>query len=793
MFEKKQIFIGKIVDLWIIFILILLPILLFNKAFLLKGIFIYGDACSSFFPYKAHTLELLRDGTLPLWTSYIHNGHPLAAIFTTAAFYPLNILFVFLPSYISWNYSIILHYVLAGVFMYLFLREIGLVRSSALFGGIVFMFNGFFIGHIEHTNMVACGIWLPLILLFIEKAIRNKKHIYSLLAGITLGIQFLAGYPQISLYILLTLFSYIIFYLILGFKNISDFKFVRFITISFIITFIVGIGLFAVQLIPTYELIAHSSRGEGLSYSKATQYSFSPSYLVLFLMPYFYCDPLDSMALEYLNLSELTGYCGILSLIFGIFGILFYRRKYTFYFSLLLIGSLILAFGKYTPFYNLFYHFPGGSFIRAPARFLYLYAFSLSILSSFGMQYLINLYQDPSRKHPFICMIMVLLTMGVIGVCLANKSIILNFLTPMGKENLYTFIFENIILFSSLFTCSSLIIILYLQKKIRLIYFIWIVILLLIVDLFIYWYSFNPVDEPSFHTSKSKTANFLLKDNSLYRIYSYLLIPKNKFEYLYRRDTNIMWWTIREALLGNMGMVHKIQCLHGYTAPLTLSRWNKFFKELYKRPIHESLKQLGCLNVKYLLSFENIENNGLEFINETNYGVRIYKNKFVMPRAFVVHKIKVVSSVQEALDKLMEKEFKPDKYAIVEGPVETHIKELNGTDINSDKVEIVKYLSNEVIINTNLSNNGLLILNDTLYPGWEVYVDLKKERIYQTNYLVRGVFITKGEHRIRFIYNPWTFKLGFFITISTLLITLISWCLLIIKSTKGNKEEIMNP
>ena len=54
----------------------------------------------------------------------------------------------------------------------------------------------------------------------------------------------------------------------------------------------------------------------------------------------------------------------------------------------------------------------------------------------------------------------------------------------------------------------------------------------------------------------------------------------------------------------------------------------------------------------------------------------------------------------------------------------------------------------------------LLVWSDTEYPGWIATVDGKKQPIYQTDLLFRGVFLTPGEHTIEFIYRPLPFYLG---------------------------------
>jgi uncharacterized membrane protein YfhO len=49
---------------------------------------------------------------------------------------------------------------------------------------------------------------------------------------------------------------------------------------------------------------------------------------------------------------------------------------------------------------------------------------------------------------------------------------------------------------------------------------------------------------------------------------------------------------------------------------------------------------------------------------------------------------------------------------------------------------------------------GLLVLKDTWYPGWEARVDGTKVPIYRVNGCFRGVIVPAGEHRVIFKYKP---------------------------------------
>ena len=112
-------------------------------------------------------------------------------------------------------------------------------------------------------------------------------------------------------------------------------------------------------------------------------------------------------------------------------------------------------------------------------------------------------------------------------------------------------------------------------------------------------------------------------------------------------------------------------------------------------------------------------------------------------------------------------DFKSRKEAVVLG-FDDKILEMGG----QDKVEIIHYSENEIILKTVSDNGGLLVLSENYYePGWKAVVDDKETQIYQTNHVLRSITIPKGVHDVKFYYNDKTYLLSR--TISRTLLTII--------------------
>ncbi len=157
--------------------------------------------------------------------------------------------------------------------------------------------------------------------------------------------------------------------------------------------------------------------------------------------------------------------------------------------------------------------------------------------------------------------------------------------------------------------------------------------------------------------------------------------------------------------------------------------------------------------------------------------VRIYENVHALRRAFVVHRVEEVADGEAALARMQQRDFDPAGLAVVEGPIPARVREdlTDAPESDRSQVTITRYEDTRVELEARMENAGLVLLTDTNYPGWKVYVDGERAELYPTDYLFRGVFISEGEHKIEFVYDPASFKLGVAISVAALLALLGVW------------------
>jgi len=104
------------------------------------------------------------------------------------------------------------------------------------------------------------------------------------------------------------------------------------------------------------------------------------------------------------------------------------------------------------------------------------------------------------------------------------------------------------------------------------------------------------------------------------------------------------------------------------------------------------------------------------------------------------------------LNYLRDKNFDPGETAVVEEWPHEALSVSGGGDSQS-VVNIERYAELSVSIRTKSRTEGLLILSDYCYPGWKGYLDDKPVDILRVNYILRGIYLPKGEHKVRFQYK----------------------------------------
>ena len=149
-----------------------------------------------------------------------------------------------------------------------------------------------------------------------------------------------------------------------------------------------------------------------------------------------------------------------------------------------------------------------------------------------------------------------------------------------------------------------------------------------------------------------------------------------------------------------------------------------------------------------------------------DHEIKIYEYSDYLPRAALFSSVEAVPDDAAALARLGSPALDIFQTAVVStttlDPMDMPaIRSLNSQPHERvQAARIISYASQEVIIDAAVERPALLVLNDSDYPGWKVYVDGRRSHSITANYLFRGVPLPPGRHLVRFAYKPASFAAG---------------------------------
>jgi hypothetical protein len=767
-----------------------------------------GDLAPFLYPNYHFAAEYLRQGVIPLWNPHLYSGAPFAADIQSGLFYPLNlILFLLVPELTyEWLEALaIFHFWLAGTNMYICLRLLtpasptpaeeeqtaGLIgrplRSLAAFAGaLAFQFSDLFIVHFGNLNMIAVAAWLPLVFLLFHRSLLQNRPGLAAASGAVLAFATLAGHIQITLFILLTLALYTLWYS--GYSlhtsplnpkppgetdhpirtidhapsltsHASRFtphvSRLTFYVLYFTLTLLTTIGLSALLLLPAYEMSQYTPRAQ-LPYEEAARYSLHPVQMVGLLVPgYFGRDP----ALHWGPWERVeTGYIGIMTLILALIGVLLSRGYFKGFLMGLGLLSLLLAMGGYSLFHGWLYAFaPGFDQMRAPARFILLLDFSLAALAAFGLNELLAPLTPAGQAR--LSALLKGLTWSLGGLLVV--ALPLSYYAMLVTQDRNPAIFNRAVgaasgvAFFAFFVIASLVA-LYIVCNYSLHEYIGgsLVILIIGLDLFMLGYNVDtghtyPV--AGFHHPEALA--FLQNDPNLYRL----------------EVTTDVW----HAWQPNTALLNHLYDVWGLYNPLTLADTTLYWSGAPPR----NTGRYNFLGIKYIIASKAgaPADGNIVPVFEADPQINIYLNQDALARVLFVGQAEVVADQAAAWEAIRAADFDPAQTVILEEG------EALNTQPNS-RLAILQYGINEVTVSVESDQPGYLVLSDAYYPGWQTFVDGQPEPIRRANYAFRAVYVPAGAHEVKFRFEPPIWKVGLAITGLTLL-TLILW--LIWQGRKG--------
>jgi hypothetical protein len=718
----------------------------------------------------------------PYWTNSAFGGMPT---YQLGAKYPhdyignLDDLIRFLPRPADYLFVYFLGF-------YLLLLVMKINPLQAFFGALTFGFSTYLIiilgvGHNAKALAIA---YMPMVVAGVLLVYRKKYILGGLLTMIAVALEINANHFQMTYYLLIFLFIVSGYFFYKYFKQ-KDFKSIGYSIRVFTIAGILALGANATALLATSEYAKTSTRSDNeltfnadgtkventnaLSNDYITEYSYGISESLNLFVPRLFggsnSENLGNQSKMYEFMvgqgvpedqatdfaSGLPTYWGdqpivaapayIGAVVFFLFILVLFidERKIKYIFVIGAFVSLVLSWGKnfsiltdlliqFAPMYNKF---------RAVSSIQVVLELCLPVLAIMGLQ---SFLKADAKKQWKSLWQTAAVCIGIVALLFVFKEMF-NFAGASDKYYRESYgpeflealkedrrsLYNADLLRSGFFVLvTSGVLWLFLKNRIAQTTTIILVGLLMVADLF--FIARNYVDASDFVSASEMEIPFqetqadaqILQDTTHYRVFE---------------------------IDGNMSSArtsyfHK--SIGGYSAVKPKRMQQIFDYQLSKN----NMDVLNMLNIKYIIQKDTA---GVDYPT---------MNPEANGNAWFVKNIKNVTSADEEMKSL--KSFNSKKVAIYNK--ESLDKSIIKSDFIKDTlatIQLTKFKSNRLNYVSNNKNDGFGVFSEMYYKnGWIATIDGKETPILRVNYVLRGISIPAGNHKIEFKFEPQVVKTG---------------------------------
>ncbi len=681
------------------------------------------DLTMQVLPWFEEQSRQLHAGQVPLWDTHEWGGQPLPGQAQPGTFYPLNWILWLMPHQgthlpmllLNWYY-VAIHY-MAALFTYLLCRDLGRSRPASLAAGLIFALAGF-LGRNDWPQMINGAVWTPLIFLFLLRAVQRIRPVSSAaLCGLFLGMAWLAGHHQIPIYLTIAsglVWSYYIFR-----SGKLDLRTGGLALMA--MTFCVLVG--GVQILPAREFGQLALRWVGIpnpmGWSDHIPYYVHGSHSLRPFQLFGIFTPQGDQSSD--------PFLGVVAFSLALLGLkMCWKDPAVKLFAALAIGGVLFAIGPHSVFHGLIYALvPLAEKARVPAMAVFLFQASAAVLAAYGVD---QLHASPPETPWLRTMIR--------GVFSAGRLLALVLLFALVSQK-FNWDWDDRVVITALVT-------------------------LLLAGLLYAWRAGSLSSRLGF-TLLTLLLLFELGNDA-----GYGLSDRNEWEqrkYIERVRGNpdladffhglqkigpFRVETQTEEIHSNWGDYHDVDFLQSY-AGVTVNTWHLEMQTWPTRMLY---------GVRYTLA-RNPTHDGQREVFQGASGIKVYETPEAFPRAWAIHEVVSISSVDQGREFVAEHGNQLQWKALTAGSAPN----LQRCPDSPDQVAVTRYRPSSVGISASMGCIGMVVLADTFYPGWHATVDGAPVPIQEVDMALRGVLVPQGRHDIQFYYRPWSVYLGALMTL----------------------------
>jgi Bacterial membrane protein YfhO len=737
-----------------------------------------GDQARVFQPFLQYTRKSLP--SIPLWDPSIMAGRPFLANGQSAVFSPFSVPAYVLPFWRSLAVMAALKLFVAAFGTYLLGRALGMGLGGALLAGVVFGFSLWLVAWLPWPN---ASVWafLPWLWLLADRIVRRPGLLsICALAGV-IGLQYVAGQPESSFHVLA--FTAIFFLARLLQRGPAVGPRLRPLArplAAFAAAAVLGSALAALVLIPFVELLAHSS--DTSSRANFGELHTPARYLLgVFLHDYWGRPTRTSIAPNGSVMHGRAFYVGALPLILAAVALVLGRSGERIAVALIGASSLVVVVGL-QPLVTITKVLPGFR-VSENTRLVVVFALCVALLAGWGLHDLAG----RRRRAPRRSRVALVLAAGIVGTPILwmvtagegpplsllddGLRIAWGFAAPprlpvLGRTTAEVARVSDEIRLASLLEWLVLaglglaLVALRFARRLGPTAFTALALVLTVADLFKAGVGLNPAIPIDTASQPLTPALRLLQNRRPNRFVG--LNPTYPF-------------SVVNPLPADLALRYSLFDPRGYDFPIE-DRFGRFWRRDIAQPgcpYHfcttgaraspQALRALGLLSVADLLQqrADPVLRAARTKLRYNGPDGRIYSNRWAVPRVFVVDRQRVAPDADSALRAVGSPEFRPRRVVVTEKPLAGVSQAAPRPGSTSGgSARLASYGAERVVVEARVRRPGVLVLTDTHFPGWKARVDGKSTSVVRVDYLLRGVRLAPGRHRVEFVYEPASWRAG---------------------------------
>ncbi|HEX6427791.1 MAG TPA: YfhO family protein [Niastella sp.] len=735
-------------------------------------------------------------GRFPLWTNNLFSGMPAYQIaidsdiiVTPNWFY--HIFTLFLPKPISFFF-------LASICFYFLTQILRINPYIGLIGGLAYAYSTYnpiiiSVGH--DTKMMSIALMPAFIASLI--LIYNKKYLWgAALTAIFTALLVGINHVQVIYYMLIIATVMTVAYIVKWVRE-KDFKHLFMAVSIALLCGILGTLSNAITLLTTYESSKTTIRGGseladkstaaagGVTKEYAFSYSMYPTEAFVMLVPKVYggsdgpeVDEAHSKAIEELRqmppalgqqlqqylqfywggIGDTAGppYVGAIICFLALFGFLLPKNEHKWWILAASGLAILMSWGGYFESFNgfLFDHLPLYNKFRAPSMIIIVPTFLFCLMAVLALQTILftnnktavwDNYKKTILFTGSLLLMLLLFYFYADYTTIEDKNIlsrakaapdavkeyIINFFTALKADR--KDLFGGSLIRSFLFiTAVAVLTGLFIKGKIKAGLALAGIGCLAFIDVMAidvkYLNKDNYLDEADYQQTNftpSPADQTIMQDKTDYRV----LDLRNG---------------VRSAFNASAmsGYFHK--SIGGYH-PAKLSIYQDLIeRQLYKYP--DCSTAINMLNTKYIIDKDS---TGKDIIATNNEALGV---------AWFVQSVQFANSPEAVMNALHS--LNPKKSAIVFGK-DKNLLHYDSSQNSSDTITLIENKNDEIVYGSNATGPRFAVFSEIFYEkGWKAYIDNTEVPIIRTNYVLRGLSVPAGQHRIRFAFHPASYYNG---------------------------------